>query len=206
MRRLSLLPLLLFALLLAGCIDRGKASPMIENYALEYPSPALAGLPPLDQALKVERFSSAKAFSSLSMVYRPEPYKLDYYGSNRWMANPGDMVSDYLLRDLRNSGLFRGVFSYRDFEDARFVLQGGVEEFLESDDGDRRSAVLTLSVVLTDNTRPSFPDRLVFQKKYTFSEPMTDGTPRALAAAMSKGMEKASALIVRDAYQAISGL
>lgn len=203
MKRLSLLSLLLIVLVFTGCIDRSKTSPMIENFALEYPSPSFAGLSALDRAVKVERFSSAKAYSTVSMVYRPEPYKLDVYGSNRWMTNPGDMVSDYLLRDLRSSGLFRGVFSYRDFEDARFVLQGGVEEFLESDDGERRSAVLTLTVALSDISQPSFPGRLVFQKRYSFSEPMTDRTPDGLAAAMSKGMAKASERIIGDVYQAL---
>ncbi len=205
---IRLLPLTftLFALLLTGCLDRGKPSRMIEHYAFEYPSPAFTGLVPLDQAVKVERFSVAKAYNTLSMVFRPEPFKLDTYGSNRWMTNPGDMVSDYLLRDLRGSGLFRAGFSYRDYEDARFVIQGGVEEFLESDDGERRSAVLTLSVTLTDRSLPSFPGRLVFQNKYSFSEPISDRTPAGLAGAMSRGMEKASTAIIMDVYQAVRGL
>jgi len=203
MKRLLPLPFLLFALLFAGCLDRGKPSPMIESYSFEYPSPGFGDLAPLDQAVKVERFSVSKAYNTLSMVFRPEPYKLDTYASNRWMVNPGDMVSDFLLRDLRSSGLFRAAFSFRDYEDARFVIQGGVEEFLETDAGDERSAVLTLSVTLIDLSRPAAPNRLIFQKKYSFTEPFAERTPEGLARAMSKGMEKASALIIRDVYQAL---
>jgi cholesterol transport system auxiliary component len=206
MKRVLPLPVLLFALLFAGCIDRGKPSPMIESYSLEYPTPAFGDLSPLDQAVKVERFSVAKAYNTLSMVYRPEPYKLDTYASNRWMVNPGDMVSDFLLRDLRSSGLFRAAFSFRDYEDARFVIQGGVEEFLEKDAGNGRSAALTLSVTLIDLSRPAAPNRLIFQKKYSFTEAIAEHNPEGLARAMSTGMAKVSALIIRDVYQALRGL
>lgn len=205
-RRLFPSLLILATFLFAGCIDRGKPSPMIENYSFEYPSPTFAGLPPLNLTVKVERFSVAKAYNTLSMVFRPEPYKLDAYGSHRWIANPGDMVSDYLLRDLRNSGLFQAVFSFRDYEDARFVIQGGVEEFLEADDGERGNAVLSLSVTLTDTSHPSFPNRLVYQKKYSFSEPLADRTPAGLAGSMSKVMAKASVRIIQDVYQAVGGM
>lgn len=206
MTRPLILAVLLFALLPAGCIDRGKPSPMIENYAFEYPSPSFGDLAPLNQAVKVERFSVAKAYNSLSMVFRPEPFKLDAYAGNRWMVNPGDMVSDWLLRDLRNSGLFKAAFSYRDYEDARFVIQGGVEEFLESDSADGRSAILSLSVTLIDLSRPQAPNRVIFQKKYGSSEAIGEPTPEGLARAMSRVMAKASADIIRDVYQALKGM
>lgn len=205
-RRLLSVPLMAIILLCAGCLERGKPSPMIEHYSFEYASPAFTGLSPLNQTVKVERFSVAKAYNTISMVFRPEPYKLDAYGSHRWIANPGDMVSDYLLRDLRNSGLFQAVFSFRDYEDARFVIQGGVEEFLETDVGEQRNAVLTITVTLTDASYPSFPNRLVSQKKYSFSEPIADRTPAGLAGSMSRGMEKASARIIQDVYRAVGGL
>lgn len=193
----------LLALPLTGCIDRGKPSPMIESYAFEYPTPSFRDLAPLNQAIKVERFSVAKAYNTPSMVFRPEPFKLDAYAGSRWMVNPGDMVSDWLLRDLRTSGLFKAVFSYRDYEDARFVIQGGVEEFLESDAPDVRSAVLSLSVTLIDLSRPQTPDKVIFQMKYSSVEPMAEPTPEGLARAMSKGMEKVSAKIIRDVYNAV---
>jgi cholesterol transport system auxiliary component len=189
-----------------GCIGRGTPAPMVEHFTFEYPSPTFANLSRLEQTIKVERFSVAKAFNTVSMVYRPEAFKLDTYASNRWMVNPGDMTSDYLLRDLRNSGLFRAAFTYRDYEDARFVLEGGLEEFLEVDEGKSRSAVLTLSVNLLDLSRTKTPGRLVFQRKYRSVEPITDADPAGLARAMSSGMAKVSAQVIKDVYDAVAAL
>lgn len=197
---------MLLAFLVTGCIGRGKPSPLVEYYTLEYPSPTFENLSRVEQTIKVERFSVAKMFNTVAMVYRPEPLKLDTYASNRWMVNPGDMTSDYLLRDLRNSGLFLAVFSYRDYEDARFVLEGGLEEFLEVDEEKGRSAILTLSVNLLDLSRRDTPGRVVFQKRYRTVEPIHAATPAGLARAMSAGMAKVSAQVLRDAYDAVIAL
>lgn len=210
-RRLSLprsvvIIAVLISFSIPGCIGRGKPAPLIEHYTFEYPSPTFPTLSRLEQTIKVERFSVAKAFNTVSMVFRPEAFKLDTYASNRWMVNPGDMTSDYLLRDLRNSGLFRAAFSYRDYEDARFMLEGGLEEFLEIDEGKTRSAVMTLSVNLLDMSRTGTPGRLIFQKKYRAVEPITDADPAGLARAMSNGMAKVSSQVIKDVYDAVTAL
>lgn len=202
--RLPLAAILIIAISFsAGCIKRGTPSTVIEKFTLEYPSPDFTGTTPTGQTIKIERFSVARAFNTQAMVFRPAPYQLDSYASNRWMINPGDMVSDYLLRDLRNSGLFKAAFSFRDLEDARYVLEGSVDEFLEIDSNETRTAALTLSITLFDFSRSGAVNRLLFQKKYRATEPITDKTPTGLAQAMSSGMAKLSAQIIRDTLQAV---
>lgn len=199
-KRLPVVLILLVIIpLFAGCIKR-SAPISIERYSFEYPSPKFSGQDRIEHAIKVERFSAAKAFNSLSMVFRPEPYKLDTYASNRWMIKPGDMVSDYLVRDFRNSGLFKAVFSFRDMEDARFILEGSVDEFLEIDDKEKRTATITLSVTVLDVSGAGLSNRLLFQKKYHAAEPLPEKSPTGLAQAMSTGMEKLSAMIINDIY------
>lgn len=201
--KISLL-LILSALLLAGCISRRAPSAVVQRYALEYPSPQVTNLSPVEFAIKVERFSAAKTYSGRSMVFRPEPYKLDSYASNYWMVNPGDMVSDYLLRDLRNSGLFKAVFSFRDLEDGRYALEGSVVDFLEIDENGERRAVLTLSVTLLDLSQSGVPARLLFQKRYSAEEPLRQGTPAGLAEAMSTAMKTLSARIITDIHEVVT--
>jgi len=186
----------------AGCLKRSGPSTIVEKYTFEYPSPDFTGTAQTGQTIKIERFSVARAYNSQAMVFRPAPYQLDSYASNRWMINPGDMVSDYLLRDLRNSGLFKAVFSFRDLEDARYVLEGSVDEFLEIDSADTRTAAITLSITLFDLSRTGVANRLLFQKKYQATEPITENTPTGLARAMSSGMAKLSAQIIHDTLQA----
>jgi ABC-type uncharacterized transport system auxiliary subunit len=202
-RLFSLVILFLSVTLISGCLKRSAPSTIIERYSFEYPSPDFPGLAKTDQTIKIERFSVAKAFNSKSMVFRPEPYQLDAYGSDHWMTNPGDMVNDYLLRDLRNSGLFKATYSFRDLEDARYVLEGSVDEFLEIDTEGSQAAVLSLSITLFDFSREGSANRLLFQKKYQAREPLAERTPTGLAQAMSSGMEKLSALIIRDILQAV---
>lgn len=137
------------------------------------------------------------------MVFRPEPFKLDTYASNHWMVNPGDMVSDFLLRDLRGSGLFRAVFSFRDLEDARYSLEGSVDEFLEVDEDGKRHAVMACTVTLVDLFHTEASARLLFQKRYQAAEPLQKETPAGLAQAMSTGMEKVSTRIINDIHTAI---
>jgi len=198
------LSLLLLAPFFSGCIDRGKPSPMIESFVFEYPPPTFSSRSRVDEAVKTERFSVAKAYNSVSMVYRPGPYKLDTYASNRWMVNPGDMVSDYLIRDLRGSGLFRGILSYRDYDDARFLMTGNVEEILETEDETGRRAVLSLTVTLLDTSRTG-SQRLILQKKYHSSETIKDRSPEGFARAVSSCMAKLSSLIITDVYGVVQG-
>jgi len=186
-------------LLLAGC---GKPPVLINNYILEYPAPLVGKNPRLDAALKVELFAVAQAYNSTAMVYRPQPFKSEVYNFNRWRVNPGYLVTDFLLRDLRNSGLFQAVLSYREAGNARFRLEGGVEEFQELDEADGWKAALVLNVTLLDLHQEELPQRLVFQKNYRAAEPLPEKTPQGLAQGMSRALEKLSARIITDTYEA----
>lgn len=193
-------------LLVAGCVAGGKAPVAIDQYVLEYAPPSFAGIRPSGEVVRVGRFAVAQAMNTPMMVYRNRPYEnnVDYY--NRWRVNPGDMVTDYLLRDMRNSGLFRAVFSYRDAEDGRYFLQGNVEEFLEVGGGGGRSAVITVHVSLLDVSQREITKRVLFQKKYGHAEVLEHNSASGLAQAMSRAMEKTSTQIIRDVASALNGI
>ena len=84
--------------LLSGC---GKPPLPVEKYILEYSSPEIGARPQLDQSLTVAQFAVAQAFNTSDMVYRPSPYQSEVYRYHRWRVNPGYLVTDYLIRDLR---------------------------------------------------------------------------------------------------------
>jgi ABC-type uncharacterized transport system auxiliary subunit len=196
---------LLVMLLIAGCVAGGKAPVAIDQYVLEYASPSFEGVKPSGEVMRVSRFAVAQAMNTPMMVYRSKPYEnnVDYY--NRWRVNPGDMVTDYLLRDMRSSGLFRAVFSYRDTEDGRYLLQGNVEDFLEVNDGNGRRAVITVHVSLLDVSQKEITRRVLFQKKYSNVENLEQNSASGFAQAMSKAMEKTSKQIIKEIVTALSG-
>jgi ABC-type uncharacterized transport system auxiliary subunit len=185
---------------LSGC---GKPPMLVHQYILEYPAPVVAGKTKSPEAVKVGLFSVAQAFNTNAMVYQPQPFKSETYNYSRWRANPGYLVSDYLLRDFRDSHLFSAVFGPSSDGRYRYFLEGGVEEFQEIDEPDGWKAALALTVTLLDVSVEELPQRVVFQKKYRALEPMPEKTPQGLAQGMSKAMQQLSARIISDTYQAI---
>jgi ABC-type uncharacterized transport system auxiliary subunit len=186
------------ALLVLGC---GKSPMLVHQYLLEYPAPSLAGAP-LPADLKVERFAVAQAYNTTAMIYQPQAFKSQAYKYHRWRVNPGYLVTDYLVRDLRAGGLFKAIFTFESSEKTRFVLEGGVEDFQEMDNPEGWQAALALVVTLIDTSAEGVPRKVVFQKNYRVVEPMGVQTPQGLAESMSRAMAQASARISSDVYDA----
>lgn len=185
--------------LLPGC---GKPPALIHKYVLDYATPVLPAKSVVPEALKVDLFSVAQAINTPDMVYSPGPYRSQVYQYHRWRVNPGFLVTDYLLRDLRQSGLFKAVFSYDSSARSRFVLEGGVEDFQEVDQGDSWQGVLGVNLTLLDTSKEEITQKIVFQKNYRTEEQITEKTPRGLADAMSRAMQRVSGQIIADVHQA----
>ncbi len=189
---------------LSGCLPGAKPPQTVELYTMDY-APATPVGEHIDQVLKVDRFATAQSYNTNAMVYRPEGYKMGVYSYNKWRTNPGDMVTDFLARDFRSSGLFRAVFSFRQPDVARFVVEGGVEEFSQSREADGWKAVLHLQVTLLDIDRSDITTRVMFQKRYREAEPIPEKSPDAFAKGMSAAMGKLSTRIMQDVYDAVEG-
>jgi ABC-type uncharacterized transport system auxiliary subunit len=195
--------ILLLMILVSGCGLGAKPAYLVNQYTLEYTPPVLKEMAQINELIKVERFSVAQTFDSLMMVYKEGPNLRNVDAYNRWRTKPGDMVTDNLARDLRNSGLFRAVFSYNNSEETRYLLEGQVDEFLEVSEKDGRKAILTLNVTFLDLKKEDITDKVIFQRDYRFIEPFAEKTPEVFARGMSKAMEKFSKQVISDVYQAI---
>jgi cholesterol transport system auxiliary component len=197
-----LLYLLSVLIVITGC-GGGKSTYVVRQYLPDYDPPALAGLPRVDEAIRVEPFATAQAFASTAMFYRPSPFELGSYSRERWRVMPGDMVTDFLLRDLRNSGTFKAVLAYEDPGEGRYALTGTVAEFLEVDGSHGPSARLSTDVTLLDVTQREITRRVVFQKTYTVEEAMNEKSARALAESMSRALKKFSGELMADIHRGI---
>lgn len=186
-----------------GCSLGGRTY-IVKQYLLEYPSPGVEGLVPTNELIKVEHFFVAQAFNTPSMIYQEGPFNYQPDPYNRWMVSPGDLVSDYLVRDLRKAGLFRAVYSSPEIGIPRYVLDGTVEEFALTDQGGPK-ALLALSVMLLDLTKKEMPQKVIFQRQYQYTEPLTEKASAGFARAMSKAMEAFSRQLITDLSQTVSG-
>ena len=196
--RLAMVCVLIMSLLGCGC---GKPPMLVHQYLLEYPAPVVKATP-LRESLRVEKFAVAQAFNTTAMVYRTGPYQAETYNYSRWRVNPGYQVTDFLIRDLRESHLFQAVLPADSATKARFALEGGVERIEEVDQGEVWLAALVLNITLLDTEEKDITKRLLSQKNYRAEEPLTEKTPDGLAQAMSRAMERLSAQIITEVYQA----
>ncbi|MFA5181599.1 MAG: ABC-type transport auxiliary lipoprotein family protein [Syntrophales bacterium] len=195
--------LLLLFIALTGCLGGSRPANVVQYYQLEYAAPGFADLAPCPQSIRLERLTTNRAFDSRAMVYRSEPFVFADYPSGRWWVTPADMITDSLIRDFRGAGLFRSVFTFRDSEDTRFILEGNVDEFMEISVKGESLASLMIRVVCVDTAKQEAAGGTVLQKTYSVREPLRDRTPDALARAMSAAMEKLSKQIITDVYQAL---
>jgi ABC-type uncharacterized transport system auxiliary subunit len=194
---------LLCICLASGCFSRNKAPYLVEQYTVDYPPPSAPGLSALDTSMRIARFSVAHSFNTRAMVYKEDPYRVSTYNYSRWRVNPGDMVSDYLLRDFRAAAIFGSIFSSHNTEKTRFALEGGIEEFAAVAVAGGRQAVLALTVTLLDEEEREITKKVLFQKKYRFTEPFTEGSPEGYARAMSASISRFSEVLVREVYEAV---
>ncbi len=156
----------------------------------------------MDEVLHVRRFSVDQSYNTSAMLYRSEPYRITAYNYNRWRDNPGDIVTYGILRDLRDSGLFRAVFLNRKGTDGRFFVDGAVEEFVQVGTAKGWMASLSIQVTLLDECKAGEKD-VVFQKRYRSEMAMDRSSPEAFAAALSRAMSKVSLEVLGDVYESV---
>jgi ABC-type uncharacterized transport system auxiliary subunit len=204
-----MLLIFLVALLVLSSIwscGSAKSTYVVRQYLLEYSPPVPAGLSRSGEVIRVEMFSTAQAYGSTAMLYRLSAFELSAYSRERWRVTPGEMVTDFLLRDLRHSDTFKAVLSYDDTGEGRFTLTGTVVEFLEVDGGGGPVAHLSVDVTLLDMTQREITKRVVFQKTYTVEEALKDKSARSLAESMSRAMNTFSRTLMADIHQGIDNV
>jgi len=200
-----ILILTLTLLLTAACAGQlKKPARRIDFYTLEYPPPRPAGKAPLPLVLGVQRFRVAPTYNTQKIVYRDRSFKRNTYQYHKWRAEPGDLVGYFLARDLRQSGIFKAVFSMEENLPTSYFIEGTVDEFFEFDTNRSWEAVLTVSITLMKTIEPDISRRIILQKTYSARKPCREKNPRALAEAMSLAMAEISKAIMNDVYTSLS--
>ncbi|MFZ1037017.1 MAG: ABC-type transport auxiliary lipoprotein family protein, partial [Smithella sp.] len=156
--------------MITGCAGSGKPQYEVEKYLLSYASPSWDKFDKLNISIKFNRFSIAAAYNSDNMIFRDNTYSFDYFNYSRWAVNPADMIADGLVRDMRDSGLFRAVFPRYETEDGQFIISGSIDEFYLREDRSNKTALISIIISLQDTRERETGKRMMFQKKYTREE------------------------------------
>ncbi len=188
--------------LISGCLGGSQPSLTVKHYTLEYPAPRFENLSRINDVIRVERFTAVRAFHGNEMVYRSKPYMRDTYQFHRWDITPAYMMTDLVLRDIRSAKVFEFVLSREDTGEARFLLEGQIQEFMEIDEGEKSWSSLVVRVTLSDLLKKTASGRVVLQKSYNLLVPFKkDRQPLDLAVAMSAAMERFSKELIPDIYR-----
>lgn len=195
--------LLCVCLPLFACLNLRQPKEKIEFYTLEYDPPHMTIKAPFPAVIKMERFSVAPPYNTSRIIYRDRSFMRDAYLYYRWRANPGDLVSHFLGRDIRQSGLCTAVIPGDSRSASSHRLEGSVEEFFEWDTQDTWKAVLSLNITLMAENEPDISKRVVFQKTYRATKACAEKNPVSFAEAMSLAMAEVSGQVINDIYEAL---
>ena len=197
--------IIIFVILLVmlGCMGNQRSPVKINYYTLEYELNKFDDLKPTPFVLNIERFSVAPVYNSNNIIYKTRQFKRDAYSYHKWRANPGDLVTSFLSRDLKNSLLFKAIFEPGSRFFSSHVISGTVDEFFERDQKDSWTAVLSVSITLIKENETDISKRILFQKHYSINKKCNRKNPRAIAEAMSKAMSGISKIIIIDIHKSL---
>jgi len=204
MNRARAIPLswlsLCLIVLLPGCLPKTAPPQQPFFYTLEYrPEPLTAKR--IEETIRLLPFAAAPTCQGRRILYQQADNQRRPFHYHRWLTEPAAMVGFLLGRDLAAGNLFAGVLPAGAPASHTCTLGGTVVEFLEDERQEPWRAVLEVEIYLLDGDRPA---RVLLQKRYRETEPMERHHPAALAAAMSRAMQRLSAAVRRDLHAVLA--
>ena len=184
-------------------VSCGEAIPATRYYGLV--APARAADAPGTATLDVEPLTADRPYDDDRIVYRVDPFRVDYYEYHHWSASPGTLVANYLIQALDHTGRFRSVV-HAPSNAVTMTLGGHVVALEELDVTPARwVGHVALELDLTDQAT----GRQVWSQRYDETEPMParspEGLARALTTALARITRSAAPTIARLAEARASG-
>jgi ABC-type uncharacterized transport system auxiliary subunit len=171
--------------LAAGC---GKSRP--NNYYQLSPSGALAPstAQPLPVTIIVGLPAAPDLYRDNRVVYAVGDQKIGAYESERWIGPPTELIRDVILRNLRSSGRYQGVYTPQGKAGGDYVLRTRIYDFREQDSGSTIIGRLTMDVEL-QNTKTG---DTVWQTYYSHDVPVSAKTVPDVVAALNTNVQMAA--------------
>jgi ABC-type uncharacterized transport system auxiliary subunit len=181
--KLSVCVLMLIVALTAGC---GATRPS-KYYQLTIPGD-LAPTPnpnPVPVTLLIGRLTGPELYREDEIVYSSGGEAMGTYEYHRWAEPPTEMIAEIMLRQLRASGHYRGVYSLRSDIHGDFLLHGRLFDFKEVS-GSSEVARVTMELELRNLKTAT----TVWTHFYSHDEPTGAKTVDAIVAALDKNVQQ----------------
>jgi ABC-type uncharacterized transport system auxiliary subunit len=169
----------------AGC---GTTRP-ISYYQLS-PSGAMAPstAQPLPVTIIIGLPASPDLYRDNRLVYAVGDQRIGAYESERWIGPPPELIRDVILRDLRSSGRYQGVYTPQGRAGGDYVLRTRIYDFKEVDSGSALTGRLTMDAELQN----SKTGETVWQTYYNHDEPISSKTVPDVVAALNRNVQMAA--------------
>jgi cholesterol transport system auxiliary component len=184
-RSVRSLPALLALGLVAGC----GASRPIKYYQLTIPGDLA---PTTQQTVPVTILVRTPVAPDLyrddRLVYSTGDYQLGSYEYERWASPAPELIQTVLVRSLRATGHYAGVFTPQSTVNGDYILVTRIYDFKEQDNG----GTLTARVSMDSHLRNIKTGDIVWQSYYTHDEPISGKTVPEVVAALNRNVQAAA--------------
>jgi ABC-type uncharacterized transport system auxiliary subunit len=154
------------------------------------------------QGVRVWEFDTSSPYGRTQMVVLKPEGQVSFSRAFQWVASPGTLVAESLVRDLSLSRLFPQAVGANDPANVPLELSGHIFVFAWERSGMTSWGTLRLEVSLIDTKAPR---RVIFHRQYDLqSRPFFSNTSATFAQAMSELMQKFSEKFQRDLCTALS--
>lgn len=183
--RVACMFLAVLVLFASGC---GAARPS-KYYQLELPSDLGSARTndPLPVTLLIGRLKASHLYREDRIVYSKKGEEMGTYEYQRWAEPPTEMIEQMLMRELRMTGHYAGIYSLSSERRGDYLLHGSLFDFKEVS-GDPLLARVTLDLELRDTKTGS----TVWTHYYTHDEPVNSKDILAVVAALNRNTQRAA--------------
>lgn len=168
-------------LIATGC---GSPRP-IKYYEVSYPTKSFVAPDAIDTTISVRIFEASPLYLDNKMVYGFDSPEMGTYEYHRWVEPPVELLQNSLVRGLRASGRFKGVYTLRGDPTVRYILGGQLYDFKEVD-GPTVLARLSYIVRLRDRKSAV----TLWDYTYNHDELATEKSVTAFVMAMDKNLQR----------------
>lgn len=182
---------------MGGCVSFHLPSAVAPvYYQLDYrPAPAHCSQT-FKKGVRVWKFGASSPYERTEMVVLQPQGQVQFSSAFQWVASPGVLVADCLLRDLALSRLFPRVVGANDPTTTPLELSGHIFVFAWERRGATSQAALQVAVSLVDTGTPR---QVLFRREYNLrSAPFSEDTSVAFARAMGSLMSAFSVRLQQD--------
>jgi ABC-type uncharacterized transport system auxiliary subunit len=137
-------------LLAATCFVISCSMPKTHYYIIEVPHVSSGTQHGIARRVSVQRFFADHLLRDDRILYRVSANEVNFYEYHRWVSSPAEIVTNYFVHRLKDSGMYSVVSNYKDGSQPDLILQGRIHHFEEVDRGKEITASVALELELLE--------------------------------------------------------